>query len=134
MATASIRYKLTNNAVIYFEKGNGVVTYDPDTGNPIESVEIIEVVASIKQRKLFIEQTQQQTGKDTEEKTVQGALIKPPIIGLRQVARKKPVRVIVDGQPGTLIIDAVINSPAISRLKLTSLIGEKFTGKIIYDP
>jgi hypothetical protein len=130
----SLRYKLSDNAIIYFERGNGIVSFDPDTGNPIEGIEVIEVRASIKQRKLFFEQTQQQVGKDTEIKSVEGTLVKPSVIGLRQIARKKPVRVIVNEQPATLVIDAIIDSPAVTRLKLVGLVGEKFTGKVIYDP
>jgi hypothetical protein len=131
---ASALYRLTDNAIIYFEKGTGIVVDDPDTGNPVETMEILEVRASIKQRSRFMERDKHEIGKESAEQIVVGSLVKPPVIGLRQVARKDPVRVVVNGQPGVLVIDTIIDSPAITRLRLTSLVGEQFTGRLIYDP
>lgn len=131
----SILLGLTNNAVLYLPTGNGVVTFDPDTGNPIEgTAEIVEVIAMVKQRRLFIERNQRQTGADNEEISVSGRFIKPAVINLRQVQLKEPVRAIINGNSGRLLLNITIESPAISQLGLSKVVGQAFTGQMIYDP
>jgi hypothetical protein len=121
--------------VLYLPTGNGQLTYDPDTKNPIEGKsETIEIVAMCKQRRLFFERDQRQPGTNTEEISVAGRFIKPATINRTQVQLKQPVKAIINGNPGRLLLNITIESPAIARLGLSKLVGQAFTGQMVYDP
>jgi hypothetical protein len=131
---ASLLDGVLDNAIFYFPQGNGIITIDPLTGNPEEGENLpLEVTAMVKQRKLFVEQDQRQVGTDTEQVSVFGRLISPPVIGLSQVDRKEPIRAVVNGQPCRMLFNSVVDSPAIVALDLSELVGEAFTGRLIYD-
>jgi hypothetical protein len=92
----SILEGFTDNAVLYLPTGNGVLTFDPETENPIEGEgEVIEIIAMCKQRRLFIERNQRQPGSNTEEISVTGRFINPATINRTQVQLKEPVRAII---------------------------------------
>jgi hypothetical protein len=132
--TASLLDGLTNNAVLYFPQGDGVLTFDPDTGNPVEGISsYLEVQAMVKQRRLFFEQEQRQLGTDFESVSVTGRLINPAVIGLSQVDRKQPIKAVVRDQICRLLLNTTIDSPALTQLDLQDLVGEVFTGQLIYD-
>jgi hypothetical protein len=132
--TASLLSGLTDNAILYFVQPNGQVTFDPDTGNPIEGTNpVLEVRAMVKQRRLYVESEQRQPGLDGEQVSVFGRLVDPAIIGLSQIDRKQPIKAVVNGQNCRLLINTLIDSPAVVVLGLQDLVGEAFTGQLIYD-
>jgi hypothetical protein len=102
---------LTDNATLTFLQGDGTVTFDDDK-NPVEgSAPPLVVKAMVKKDRNATNRHDRPPGIDWAQSIpVKGKLIDPAIIG------------------------PTLQSPAITRLKLLKLVGEKFTGWMVFDP
>lgn len=130
---ASVLAGLTDNSTLTFSQGDGTVTFDSDK-NPIEgSAPDLIVKAMVK--KDGKPRVDRPPGIDfAQAQPIKGKLVDPAVIGLSQRDRTQPIKGIVNGNSCRLLLDPVIESPAIVRLGLLELVGEKFTGWLVYDP
>lgn len=129
----SVLAGLTDNAVLTFPQGDGTVTFDADK-NPVEGFAPPLVVKAMV-KKDGKPRLDRPPGIDfAQALPIKGKLTDPAVIGLSQRDRTQPITGIVNGASCRLLLDPVIDSPAIVRLDLLELVGEKFTGWLIYDP
>jgi hypothetical protein len=131
----SILDGLTDNATLTFLQGDGTVTFDDDK-NPVEGfVPPLVVKAMVKKDRNASNRHDRPPGIDWAQSIpVKGRLIDPAIIGLSQRDRTEPISAVVDGNRCRILLDPTLQSPAITRLKLLKLVGEKFTGWMVFDP
>jgi hypothetical protein len=124
---------LTDNATLTFSQGDGTVTFDDDK-NPVEgSAPPLVVKASVK--KDGKPRVDRPPGIDfAQAMPIKGKLIDPAIIGLSQRDRTEPISAVVDGNSCRILIDPTLQSASITRLNLLPLVGEKFTGWMVFDP
>jgi hypothetical protein len=124
---------LTDNATLTFPQGDGTVTFDDDK-NPVEGSALPLVVkASVK--KDGKPRVDRPPGIDfAQAMPIKGKLIDPAIIGLSQRDRTEPISAVVDGNPCRILLDPTLQSASITRLSLLPLVGEKFTGWMVFDP
>ncbi len=118
---------LLNNATLTFQVGSGTISYDAETGNPIESTTTITVSAKLDQTKEPNFDPARTQPRNLPGIYMEGYAIDPAIIPTT-VARDAVAQATINGLTGKFHLVSKMQLAALEVLGFTELTGQKICG------
>lgn len=122
---ASLLDGLLNNAVLTFQTGSGTTTIDPETGNPIESQETLEVSAKLDQVK--DPRVERPSGVNISAIYMEGFAINPAILP-SNVTPTATAQATINSLSGRFFLVPVMQKAAVVAQEFLDLTGTRIAG------